>query len=301
MNWFFLAVIGHASNAIAFVIDKTLLNTAFKRSTTYAALIGGISLAALILLPWTHRALPIGVYPFVIGFGALFVFALVAFFEALKRAEASRVIPIVGSLIPLVTFAGSFFLGRETMSSRELIGFFLLIAATVFLTAGGRAKRRMTLTVFGFSILAAVLFAVASLCGKYAFDQADIAAVFIWSRVAAAVTGILLGLFVSGSRHELSLIFRGGGGQSKRSAAGLAVFGQLCGGFGFILVNLALAGGSASKVNALQAVQYALIILAAWIGGTRLRKLLNEEMSSRMIIQKMVALVFVALGLSLIA
>ena len=48
MSWFLLAIIGHLSNAIAFVVDKTLLNSTFKRSATYAALIGGFSFVALL-------------------------------------------------------------------------------------------------------------------------------------------------------------------------------------------------------------------------------------------------------------
>ncbi|MDO8583900.1 MAG: EamA family transporter [bacterium] len=300
MNWFLLAIVGHASNAVAFIIDKTLLNSAFKRSTTYAALIGGLSVLGAVLFPWVRVWPSAALYPFIILFGVLFVFALVAFFEALKRAEASRIIPVVGSLIPLFTLIGSIVIFQQGLTETELTGFFLLLIATWLLTTGGRDQGKVTFRVILLAVLAAFLFAAASLCGKYAFDHGDWFAVFAISRVAAAVVGVVLGFVISGSRRELMQIFSGKERKTK-SAAGLALVGQVCGGIGFALVNFALAAGSAAIVNALQAVQYALIILVAWLGGSVMRKALNEEFSRRVIIQKIIALVCVAIGLSLLA
>ena len=103
MSWFILAIIGHISNGVAFVIDKALLNTALKRSATYAAMVGGLSLATLVAIPWIKEWPTGNLIPIVALFGVVFVLALWAFFEALKRSEATRVVPIVGSLIPILT------------------------------------------------------------------------------------------------------------------------------------------------------------------------------------------------------
>lgn len=107
MTWFFLAIAGHVLNGFAFIIDKALLTTSLKRSATYAAMIGSLSIVALVATPFVH-GWPTGTaHIFSAVFGITFVAALWAFFESLKRGEASRVVPIVGSLIPVFTLVGS--------------------------------------------------------------------------------------------------------------------------------------------------------------------------------------------------
>ncbi|HEU0051064.1 MAG TPA: EamA family transporter [Patescibacteria group bacterium] len=301
-SWFFLAILGHLSNAISFVIDKTLLRSTFKKSATYAAMIGGISFVVVLLSPWVHTWPAVKIYPYILGFGGFFVLALWAFFEALRKGEASRVVPIIGSLIPIFTLIGSLAIFRQNFTGRELIGFGLLLLATWLLTSGGKKEGRIPAVVVAFATAASLLFAAASLCGKYAFDHADWVGVFILSRVVASVIGIGIGFMFSGSRLEILKILRGKNSvSSKEAPVSLAIFGQICGGIGFALVNFALAEGSAALVNALQAVQYAAIILAAWFGGSRLRRALNEEVTKKIVLLKFFAILCVAAGLSLIA
>lgn len=302
MNWFTLAILGHLSNAVAFIVDKTLLNSTFKRSATYAALIGSFSFIALVAIPWVKEWPGAELYPFIIGFGGLFVLALVGFFEALKRAEASRVVPIVGSLIPLFTLLGTALFFQEHLGLLQILGFGLLLIATWILTSGGKGTRldRATLLIACFS---ALLFAAASVCGKYAFDHGDFIGVFILSRCAAGVIGLMIGLGLTHSRRELFALIH-----PKKSSLGngtraslLAIVGQLFGAIGFVLVHLSIAHGSAALVNALQAVQYAAIILVAWFGGVRIRKLLHEEINRQLILVKGFAILLVAAGLALLA
>ncbi|MBM3204900.1 DMT family transporter, partial [Candidatus Uhrbacteria bacterium] len=241
------------------------------------------------------------VYPAIIGFGALFVFALLGFFEALKRAEASRVVPIVGSLIPIFTLAGTSLFFQERFGSAQLAGFVLLMIATWLLTSSGVRKKYVSRSTLLIAVLSAFLFAASSVCGKYAFDHASFLSVFILSRVIAGVVGIALGLFLTGSRQELFSMLHPAERKTKQKYVSWAIAGQTCGGIGFILVSASIALGSAAIVNALQAVQYAAIILVAWFGGRHLRTVLHEEVSKSIIISKSIAILFVAIGLALLA
>lgn len=311
MSWILFAVIGHLLNAIAFIIDKVLLTAAFKRSGTYAALIGSISLLALLASPWVHAWPPLALLPLVVAFGSIFVFALWAFFEALKHGEASRVVPVIGSAIPLFTLLGSSILLHERFSSLEWLGFFLLLIATSILSSGS-TKQRLSRESWGFGLLSASLFAISSLCGKYAFDHGSFLGIFVISRAAAGVTGIMIGLSVPGVIYELLTMgapTRSSNAKrktapshfSKKTTALLALIGQGCGALGFVGVTLALSQGSAPLVNALQATQYALIVLVAWCGGSRMRALMHEERTARVILMKTIAILFVGIGLACIA
>lgn len=302
MTWLLLAIGGHIANAAAFLVDKMLLSQAFKRSATYAVLMGGVSTIVVIASPWVPAWPDRSLFPFILTFGGCFVFALWAFFEAMRREEASRVVPIVGALVPLFTLLGeSLFLGGQ-LSSRELIGFLFLVVSTVLFTRGSQARTSVTWSVMGFSALAAFLFASASLSGKYAFDHAPFIGVLILSRLCGFVTALFIALIAgAATRAEIRTVFFPAKKKARKQfslgTTAFAVIGQLLGGAGFICVHLAMIQGSAAIVNSLQAVQYGILVLLAWIGGSRLRKILQEETSTKTLLQKGMGVVTVALGL----
>ncbi|MBU1349164.1 hypothetical protein KJ781_03810, partial [Patescibacteria group bacterium] len=79
MTWFIYAIIGHLANGAAFIIDKALLSTAFKRSATYAGMVGILSSLVLVAIPWVP-SWPAGLMLLVaIVSGATFIFALHTF------------------------------------------------------------------------------------------------------------------------------------------------------------------------------------------------------------------------------
>ncbi len=76
--------------------------------------------------------------------------------------------------------------------------------------------------------------------------------------------------------------------------------GQASGAVGFVGVQYAISLGSATVVNALQAVQYAAIVLVAWLGGKKLAALLKEDLTRRTLLIKGVAIGLVGIGLVLV-
>lgn len=301
MSWLVAALVGHLLNAVAFIIDKALLSTAFKRSGTYAAVIGLLSSTILILLPLVNPNqtpeawLAIGI------FGSVFIIAMWAFFEALSRAETTRVVPVVGSLIPVFTLIDSAIFVNERLAPRILIGLAFLLAATLLLTRGGERKRRLDLSTLGLCVSAAFLFAASSVSGKYAFSHVPFMDAFVLSRVFSIIIALAIPLFIPAVRHEIrSLIKPIPGQNAKPKHAALMFVGQAFGALGFIGVQYAISLGSATVVNALQAVQYAAIVLVAWFGGTRLAALLKEEHTQKTILLKAVAIILVGIGLALV-
>ncbi len=155
MTWLLAAIGGHLMNAAAFIIDKSLLTSAFKRSGTYAFVIGMISSSILIFLPTVSWNLsPEGWFAVAI-FGSVFILALWAFFEALSHAEASRIVPIVGSLVPVFTLVNSAIFVNERLPIRVLIGLAFLLVATVLLTRGGPVKQRLSPSTISLCVFAA--------------------------------------------------------------------------------------------------------------------------------------------------
>lgn len=298
MSWLFLAIVGHVANAAAFLVDKVLLTTTFKKSVTYAVVLGILPLGLAIFIPWIPSWPALSVWPTVALFGSFFVFALWAFFEALRTSEASRVVPLVGSLVPVVTLIGTSTLFGERLTVPQLFGFVLFLMATLLLTGLGRHGIHISRWTFLMAVVASVLFASSSVAGKFAFNHANFWGVLIGSRLFAGLTGVILFFLSKDARTEI--LRKGPSKTIPLRMKILAVCGHFIGTGGFLLIQAAIARGSASLVNALQATQYGVIALMGWFGGKRLRSLLQEERTPLVIAAKSLALVFIGFGLWLI-
>lgn len=300
-SWFFFALLGHLANGAAFIIDKTLLQSSFKRAATYASLIGMLSVVAIVLIPFGVHLPTITQGALMAVSGITFVISLWAFFKALGEGEASRVVPIIGSLIPIATLVGTTLFLGETLSQNQLIGFGLLLVATIILSGGG-AKNRLKPATLGIAVLAAMLFAVSSITIKAAYDTDGFLTTFTVSRLFAALTGASLLLIDRKALTELTASF----GKKKKStgpvknAFAWVLAAQVLGGIGFLGVQYATSLGSAALVNALQAVQYALLVLVAFVLKRIAPTLLGENLRPGIILQKSIAILLVAIGLWLV-
>ncbi|MFA6160663.1 MAG: DMT family transporter [Patescibacteria group bacterium] len=307
MPWILIAIFGHSANGFAFVIDKILLKNAFKRSATYAGLVGLLSGLAIVLIPWIKEWPVGGDLLLAILCGMTFMAALWSFFAALSRGEASRVVPIISALIPVMTLVGTMTLLGERLSLQQLGGFALLIIATVML-ASGKAQSRLTTATILLSVLSALLFAVSAVSAKAIYDSVGFLGGFVTTRIVAAITALMLALLIDPmSGAEMLSIIRVKKGKKKkdeaisgRSAAKLAILGQILGGIGFISLQYATALGSASIVNALQVMQFALLVIIAFFLKSKAQTLLGESLNKSVIVLKAAALVVMAVGLGLI-
>lgn len=302
--WAIIAAAGHICNGAAFVIDKSLLSTSFKRAATYAGTVGFLGVFAVVLF-FFGAGLPHGSGWITSSIaGASFVLALWLFFRALSMCEASRVVPIVGSLIPILTFVGTFFFLGEMLSLRQSIGFLFLIIATVIL-AGGSSSKRITKSALISAIFSALLFAISSVTIKMGYDNDGFLTTFTFSRIVGAVAAFILVAMDPAATKELLLaIFPPKAAQPlpgqpkpKRAALALVLTGQSLGAGGFVLVQYAISLGSAAMVNAMQAIQYAFLVLVGFILAKRAPKLLGEDTTESALLRKSMAILIVAVGL----
>jgi drug/metabolite transporter (DMT)-like permease len=321
--WILIALLGHALNGFAFIIDKILLNNAFKRSATYAGLVGLLSIAAIVLAPWVIDW-PSGMtLVLTIVSGITFTTALWAFFAALSRGEASRVVPVISAFIPMLTLAGTTIFLHERLSVVELIGFFLLIVATVILSSG-KSSERLTKQALILSGSSALLFAIMSVTIKAIYDDVGFLSGFVSTRVIAAITALIIVVIIDAKAgQEIMTIFglntknkkapidkaklssadggsKGGMNIKPKTAATLAIFGQTMGGLGFVGVQYAISIGSAAIVNSLQVMQFALLVIVAFIFRSKAKTLLGESLNKSVILKKAIALIIMAVGLGLI-
>lgn len=300
--WLLWALAGHLANGAAFVIDKTLLRKSFKRPATYAGIIGAMGVLAVVLIPFgVHVPNALGWF-WMIASGMTFAFSLWVFFAALRAGEASRVVPIIGSLIPILTLAGTAMFLGERLSSSQMLGFGLLIIATIILS-GGASHSRLNRRTVGLAVLAAAIFAFSSVTAKAAYESDGFLTTFAISRLAGALAAVIILCVDRAAARELKKSLFGGrrAGQTGTHTAVVLVFAaQTLGALGFVGVQYATSLGSAALVNALQAVQYALLVVVAFALHKRAPDLLGEDLTTATVIRKVVAIAVVGAGLWLV-
>jgi drug/metabolite transporter (DMT)-like permease len=315
--WLVIAISAYLINAGVYVADKFLLSKKIHSSVTYAFYVGIWSIFNLCLLvfdfwlpTWQELILDLSA-------GALFVATLVFWYKALHQSEATRVVPIVGALVPIFSFALSFLFLGETMNQRQLLAFIVLICGGVLISIKhtkfyavkkvvGRmryvtglffgevhAKYRPTWRLITNSLISAFFFAAYYVLIKYVYSNQPFIGSFVWSRLGSFL-GVLLFLLVPVWRERI-IKHQKGAKTPKNMFFFLSV--RLLAALAFIMLNWAISLGSVAMVNALQGVQYLFLFFIILIISAKFPKILTEELGRGVILQKIIGILFIGLGL----
>jgi drug/metabolite transporter (DMT)-like permease len=334
MLWILLAILAHVGNGLVFIVDKSLLgtkNSEISKPIQYALYSAALAGMVVVLFPFARMQFGLFLVAWGLIAGAVHIGALYLFFSAMRAGEPSRVVPIAGSAVPFFTvILAVLFLG-EVFTLKQGAGIFLLLIGGWML-----ALRRLTpsnsllkrgrersipplfkgrlggVRVVMLPILAGLLFAAYFAITKYIYSNVtgQFFGIFLTTRLAEAVIAIIgIGLLavpplfkgrlggVSRARRKstpsnsplkrgrVPIIFA----SNKLLAAGI-----------FLLQTYAISLGSVSVVNALQGVQYALVLLLAIIISLFFPKLFREEIGKGAVLQKIIGIVLVSFGVALL-
>lgn len=297
MFWLPLSIGAYFLNAVASIVDKSLLEKAIPQSRLYAFFVGVLGLIGLVVAPFGISIPSAGFLLISFVTGAIFVLALALFFTALQRSEASRVVPFVGGVQPLGIFLLSFLFLNETLSLWQIIAFMCLVAGGVIISLP--AKKQPTsekkLPWVGLALAAGVAFACFYVLTKYLYLNESFVNGFAWPRIGAAIAACFL-LFEPAVRTSLKKMRQSGTGK----VSVIFLFGQGAGALSFIVLNYAISLGSVTLINALQGTQYVFVFVMAVALAWKFPKLLGENITPRVIIQKVIAIGAIVLGLILL-
>lgn len=315
--WLVVAIFSYFLNAGVYVADKFLLSKKIHSSITYAFFVGIWSIFnffILILDPWVPN---LREFALDISAGLLFLITLVFWYKALHQSEATRVVPIVGALVPVFSFCLSFIFLGEVLSSNQLLAFGVLIAGGVLISVkhtrfyiwqeishkfrsvfgvyfgGLGAEYNSTRRLIFNSVASALLFAAYYVLIKYIYSQQPFIGSFVWSRLGTFIGTIAI-LFVPEWRR---LIFKHQKGQKSPKNMTFFLTVRLLAAFAFIMLNWAISLGNVALINALQGVQYVFLLLIVLFLSSRFPKILKEELGGGILVQKIIGASLVCLGL----
>jgi len=299
MLWLLVTISAYFLFAIVALGDKYLL-AGPPNPKSYSFYVGTLGILILVLIPFVDFSVPSLPQIFLcLLAGSIYILALFGLYAALENFEASRVVPAIGGLLPLFTF-GLVYLasgGKEVLSGWEILAFILLLTGSVFITF--KKGKLITSKSLQVSAASALLFALAFVLTKYVYLAQPFWSGFIWMRIG----GFLIALCFLFTKEVKREIFERKFTFQKKTGT-FFLFNQAIGAGAFILQNWAIALvplGFLAFINALEGTKYVFLLIFAILISLKFPKVLKEEISRKILFQKILAILLIGSGLALLA
>jgi drug/metabolite transporter (DMT)-like permease len=279
------------------VTDKVVLTTLGLRARAFLLFIGFQTLTTFVVIALVNQypPLPVDIWLRGIGVGVFWGFGAMLILWSLSRDEVSRVTPISQSY-PLITVVFAVVLLGESLSVLESVAVVLaahgaILAAIKF--SDGSQPISLTGT-FGYLLIAVVMLASGQTMLKTITDD-----VSFWHALGFRGAGMAIVLLPMNYRREIAgELFRFV--QKPKAIAVLTIDVGLAT-TALALLTFAIATGPLSLTSAITGSTPLLVFFATVLISKKYPQLLGETLSSRLMIQKLVAASLVVTGLTIIA
>lgn len=293
MNYLLIAVTAYLLNAVSVLIDKILLVKKLPNPALYVFYISLFSLAVLLLAPIT--ALPT-LSGFVYGSISTILWTLGAYFmfRALKSGEAARVVPIIGTLIPVILLFMSALSG--TTNPNETWAVLILLAGLIFLILpylGGKFSREELAQ----EIVSSLFFANSYFILKLAYENSDFFSVFVYSRVVL-IPLILVVLIIPFLRKQIFANSPHHRPANLWSKTGFMLFiGQAAGGASQLMLTFAISLANPAVINSIQGIQYVFLFVLSLLLMRKFPQAFHEKLNRFSLTGKIIGIALIFLGL----
>jgi len=272
MSWILLATLGQFINAIVAIFDKYIVSDekVIPRPFVYAFysciftsfwvviyFLGYIPGLAALGAPTFNNVEAPTLTVTALAFLAAYTFfiALVSMFNALKQADASSTLPIIGSVSALSSFGLSYLFLDAELHDNFIIGVILLSIGTL-LVSQSLPKKSVFLHVFH----SGLFFALHYITMKGLFVETSFDNGFFWSRVGLvlfALSLLLIPVYFDKIRKQTS--------NTTRRTGFIFVLTKLLAGIAAFMLLKATDMGEVSVVQALDGLRYVFILLLTFV------------------------------------
>jgi drug/metabolite transporter (DMT)-like permease len=268
MSWILLATLGQFINAIVAIFDKYIVSDekVLPRPFVYAFysclftvfwtgiyVLGYIPWLANLGIPNFGNVIAPSLQVLAMSFLAAYTFflALVSMFNALKQADASSTMPIIGAVSALSSFALSYlFLGTE-LQDNFIIGVVLLSVGTLLV-----AKTLPKISVLLYVVHSGLFFALHYITMKGLFLETSFDNGFFWSRVGLllfTLSLLLIPVYFDKIKKQSS--------STTKKTGFIFVLTKVLAGIAAFMLLKATDLGQVSVVQALDGLRYVFILL----------------------------------------
>lgn len=304
MTWILLATFGQFLNAIVAVLDKYIVSDekALPRPFVYAFysclltgfwvviyFIGLIPFFADLGMPTFENVTFPTIQVFSMAFLTAYTFfmALVSMYDALKYSDAAVVMPIVGTISALGTFALSYVFLDAQLTEAHIFGVVLLSFGTL-LVAKGLPELNVAIHVFH----SGLFFALHYITMKGLFIEAGFDNGFFWSRmsfVLFALSLLLVPVYLDKIKEQTKT--------TTKKTGVIVVATKLLAGVAAFLLLKATDMGEVSVVQALDGVRFVFILIitalfAHWLPHTAT----DRDTRPKIFFKKFISIIIIVIG-----
>lgn len=304
MTFILTALLSYFLGALAVILDKFLLGSKrISGAPVYSFYIGVFGLFVLFFIPFGFYVPSFfQIFLSLIG-GGMFSVGILFLYFAIQKGEASRVSPIVGAIIPVVTYFLSFATFSEKFVLIQIAGIFLLIFGGLLISFDLPLKINKQKFVLGFwdSFWAGIFLAFSYFLFKMVYNEQIFMNGFIWTRIGSFLA-VLSYFFIPSWRKEIFQSFGGFKKPKKKEyqTGSLFVANKIIGGISSILLNFAISLGSVTVVNSLVSSQYVFVLMLAFFAHKKFPNAFEEKLKFWDWAQKVGAIVLIGVGIILV-
>ncbi|MEA3273619.1 MAG: EamA family transporter [Patescibacteria group bacterium] len=294
-----IAIFAYFLNAITTIVDKYLLRRSVPSPISYGFYMGILSIFALplFIFGFEYPGFLLLLFDFLAGF--VFLISILLMYVALKNGEASRVMPIIGGLTPILLYVYETLIAKNHIGSGQLVACSLLIAGSILISMriknNKKHQQRIHFESLGIATLSAFFLAGYFILIDQIYTTQVFIAGFVWTRIGSFLGALLL-LSFQKNRKKIFITTK----KIKLTVASIVISNKIIAGIAFILLNLAVAKSSGLIVNSLNGTQYVFLFLMIIILSYKYPKIIKEKFNKWVIWQKSLALVLVGMGLVLL-
>lgn len=290
-----ISILAFLLNGIAVTIDKILLNKVIPDPLFYIFYFSLISCLAIFALPFTHIP-PQDVIILSSASTILWTIGAYFMFKALKVGQISRVIPIIGTLNPLILFMIAIW--GKSLNLSQIWAIVFLILGMVFLTLSDW-KGKIIKNELIFELLSASLFAFSYLILKQAYIREDVFTVLVWSRFVLIPLAFVF-LFVPVLRHKVVPSKVEGVALLKEGGL-LFSIGQVSAAISQFLIFAAISLTNPVLVNSLQGTQYVFLFILSFSLSKKYPQIFKENYTPQLLSSKLLGIILIGVGLYVLA
>lgn len=304
MVWLLLATAGQFLNAVVAILDKYIVSDKQMLPRPFVYAFYSCLLTSAWVLVYFLGFLPIPdffqvpsyknvTHPTLVVVGLAFLAAytffmgLVSMYDALRQADASDVMPVIGAVSALASFALNYYFLDGGLSSNFILGVVLLSFGTFLVS-----RARFVFPIVLLTIHSGVFFAFHYITMKGLFNETHFDNAFFWSRIGFVVFSLSL-LMVPA---YLEKIINQSTHTSVRAGA-LVVFAKVMGGIAAFMLLKATDWGEVTVVQALDGLKFVFILMIGWFLSHFFKHPAGEQIDEpRALLHKVVYVLIIVIG-----
>jgi drug/metabolite transporter (DMT)-like permease len=297
MTWLFVTILAYFLFALANLIEKYLLKASLPNPKVFTFYVGIMAILVLVFVPFGFLKIPkLSLIFLAMIAGIIRIFSLFFLFLGLKNFEVSRIAPAIGGLVPIFTLVFTYFLGGKTEIPQIFALIFLIFGSILIVFEKEKLITVESLKISGSS---AFLFSLSFVLSKFVYLAQPFLSGLIWIMLGQFL-GAIFFLFSKEVREE---IFKKKEILERKTAT-IFLFDQAIGALAFVLQNFAVAlapFGFLAFINALEGTKYLFLLIFSILLSLKFPQILKEEISRKILIQKIVAIFLIGIGLAILA